>query len=316
MTLAADVTQRDHHVEIGALAELSAKAASAAERLLGKALAATRADLAPDGKSDAAILDREQHRVHGLAWLATYVESIKQLAAYAERQGASGRFGEIEGLLVQIGLGEYCAQVAGGIAMSQLEFIRLGELGVSPEDQAAFVEETAVRALIAEGNTPKIRARLMALINESQGTATYGDTGLDETLETMRGEMRRFSEAEIAPHAHGWHLTNSYIPLEIIAKMSELGVFGLTIPEEFGGLGLGKEAMCLVSEELSRGYIGVGSLGTRSEIAAELILGRGHRGAEAEMAAAARIRRNPPHRRLHRTEHRLRPRLAEDPRRS
>jgi (2S)-methylsuccinyl-CoA dehydrogenase len=54
--------------------------------------------------------------------------------------------------------------------------------------------------------------------------------------------------------------------------MGELGVFGLTIPEEFGGAGLGKTAMCVVSEELSRGYIGVGSLGTRSEIAAELIL--------------------------------------------
>ena len=54
--------------------------------------------------------------------------------------------------------------------------------------------------------------------------------------------------------------------------MSELGVFGLTIPEQYGGLGLEKKAMCIVSEELSRGWIGVGSLGTRSEIAAELIL--------------------------------------------
>src|SRR5262249_4249663 len=71
------------------------------------------------------------------------------------------------------------------------------------------------------------------------------------------------------------HRTNSYIPLEILTQMSELGVFGLTIPEEYGGLGLGKESMCVVSEELSRGYIGVGSLGTRSEIAAELILGSG-----------------------------------------
>ena len=275
MSLAADTTQPDHAVDFRALAGLAADAAFAAERLLGKALAATRADLAPDGKMAAAVLDREQHRAHGLAWLATYVESIKQLAAYAERQGASGRFGEIEGLLVQVGLGEYCAQIAGGIAMSQLEFIRLGELGVAAEDGLAFSEDEAVRRLIQHGNTPQIRARLIALINESQGTAAYGDTGLDETLETMRGEIRRFSEAEIAPHAHGWHLANSYIPLEIIAKMSELGVFGLTIPEEFGGLGLGKEAMCVVSEELSRGYIGVGSLGTRSEIAAELILGAG-----------------------------------------
>ena len=63
--------------------------------------------------------------------------------------------------------------------------------------------------------------------------------------------------------------------MDIVNKMSELGVFGLTIPEEYGGLGLGKVAMCVVTEELSRGYIGVGSLGTRSEIAAELIMGGG-----------------------------------------
>ena len=105
--------------------------------------------------------------------------------------------------------------------------------------------------------------------------ATVGDCGLDETLESIREEMRKFADSEVVPHAHEWHLTNSYIPLEVIAHMAELGVFGLTIPEEFGGMGLGKESMCVVSEELSRGYIGVGSLGTRSEIAAELILGGG-----------------------------------------
>ncbi len=87
--------------------------------------------------------------------------------------------------------------------------------------------------------------------------------------------MRKFADSEVIDHAQGWHRTNSYIPLEIISQMAELGVFGLTIPEEFGGMGLGKESMCVVSEELSRGYIGVGSLGTRSEIAAELILGGG-----------------------------------------
>lgn len=275
MSLAAETPKSSQVAGLGQLAGLSAEAASAAERLLGRAIAVARTAFAPDGKIDPATLDREQHRLHGLAWLATYVESLKQLAAYTARQSEGGRFEEIEALLVQIGLGEYCAQIAGGIAMSQLEFIRLIELGVPPEDQAAFSENSAIRALISGGNTPEARARLIALINETQGAATYGDTGLDETLETMRGEMRRFSEAEIGPYAHGWHLANSYIPLEIIAKMSELGVFGLTIPEAFGGLGLGKEAMCLVSEELSRGYIGVGSLGTRSEIAAELILGAG-----------------------------------------
>ena len=160
--------------------------------------------------------------------------------------------------------------------MSQLEFIRLRRAWRRARGSGRLQRgRRRPGARSSEGNTAPARARLIALINEAQGAATYGDTGLDETLESMRDEMRRFSEAEIAPHAHGWHLTNSYIPLETIAKMSELGVFGLTIPEEFGGLGLGKEAMCLVSEELSRGYIGVGSLGTRSEIAAELILGAG-----------------------------------------
>ena len=87
--------------------------------------------------------------------------------------------------------------------------------------------------------------------------------------------MRKFADSEVAPQAQQWHRTNSYIPYEIIAQMAELGVFSLTLPDEYGGMGLGKESMCVVSEELSRGYIGVGSLGTRSEIAAELILNGG-----------------------------------------
>ena len=104
---------------------------------------------------------------------------------------------------------------------------------------------------------------------------TVGACGLDETLNSIRDEMRKFANGQVMPHAHEWHLKNQYIPLEIVEQMSELGVFSLTIPEEYGGMGLGKESMCVVSEELSRGYIGVGSLGTRSEIAAELILGSG-----------------------------------------
>ncbi|MFN6942603.1 MAG: acyl-CoA dehydrogenase family protein, partial [Parvibaculum sp.] len=87
--------------------------------------------------------------------------------------------------------------------------------------------------------------------------------------------FRRYAAEQVTPFAHEWHLKDDYIPMEVVKQMAELGVFGLTIPEEFGGLGLGKESMCVVSEELSRGYIGVGSLGTRSEIAAELILGGG-----------------------------------------
>ncbi len=132
----------------------------------------------------------------------------------------------------------------------------------------------AVEHLIAYGNTAQRRARLAELMRE-QHDATVGATGLDDTLDSIREEMRKFADGQVVPYAQEWHLRNEYIPLDIIAQMSELGVFSLTIPEDYGGMGLGKESMCVVSEELSRGYIGVGSLGTRSEIAAELILGSG-----------------------------------------
>ncbi len=289
MSLAADTRRPGDTDDLGSLPTLAAEAAGAAEQLLAKAVSAARAVIAPDGRTSAALLDREQHRAHGLAWLATYVEAIKQLAAYAERQEAQGRLGKIERLLTQIGCAEYAAQIIGGIPMSQLEIIRLSEIGVSAEDQAAFANHRAVAEIVAKWNTPDARARLIGLISDSRGAVTYGDSGLDETLESMRQEMRRFSDAEIAPYAHEWHLSNSYVPLEVIAKMNELGVFGLTIPEAFGGLGLGKEAMCVVFEELSRGYIGVGSLGTRSEIAAELILCGGTERTETELAAEARL---------------------------
>ncbi|MEL6236707.1 MAG: acyl-CoA dehydrogenase family protein, partial [Pseudomonadota bacterium] len=118
-------------------------------------------------------------------------------------------------------------------------------------------------------------AALAQCLVDQEGAAAFGATGLDDEFEMIRDQFRRFCAEKVTPHAHGWHLRDELIPLEIIAEMAEMGVFGLTIPEEFGGAGLGKLAMCVVSEELSRGYIGVGSLGTRSEIAAELILGGG-----------------------------------------
>jgi (2S)-methylsuccinyl-CoA dehydrogenase len=254
------------------LLRLATEAEDAAGALLTDAAGAVQGRVSSSGKISAPLLEREQHAVHGLAWLATYVEVVRQLSAYARRMTEAGRLGETERLLVVIGLGETLAQIFGGIPMSQGEIVRLGALGLA-DDRIEQRRTSAVKTLIAEGTTAAARAQLIGFIKESQGTV--GDDGLDETLEAMRKEMRRFADEEVVPHAHGWHLKNQYIPLEVVAHMAELGVFGLTVPEEYGGLGLGKESMCVVSDELSRGYIGVGSLGTRSEIAAELILGSG-----------------------------------------
>ena len=252
------------------LDDLARQAQFAAEGLFGCALSALRQQVSADGRLSAAKIEAEQHAAHGLAWLATYVEAIKEMAAYAQRMREERRFGETEELLTRVGLGEYLAQVFGGIPMNQGEIVRLSDFGLGREQIAPFRNEV-VEALIAEGNTAANRAALAALIGEARDGA-IGDPGLDETFEAIRGEMRRFADAEVAPHAQSWHRANAYIPLEVIAGLSGMGVFGLTIPEAYGGMGLGKVAMCVVSEELSRGYIGVGSLGTRSEIAAELIL--------------------------------------------
>jgi (2S)-methylsuccinyl-CoA dehydrogenase len=248
-------------------------AAEAASGLRDRARDAVAGRVSRGGKIDSDALEREQHAAHGLAWIATYAEALNQVASYARRMSDEGRFGEMEALLAQIGAAEYASQLAGGVPMSQGEIARTHELGVSEKDRTAFLSAN-VRDLIA-GTTPATRARAIALIRGSQGAVSYGDTGLDETITAMREEMHRFSEAEVVPHAQEWHLKDEYVPMELIGQMAELGVFALTLPEEYGGLGLGKEAMCVVSEELSRGYIGVGSLGTRSEIAEELILNGG-----------------------------------------
>ncbi|MEM8702497.1 MAG: acyl-CoA dehydrogenase family protein [Pseudomonadota bacterium] len=253
------------------LAEQTASAVDSLDRLLDLAAQRVRALVTADGRISSRLMEQEQRAAHGLAWLATYVESLRQLDAYAQRLSEQGKYGTLEERIVQLGFAEYLAQIFGGIPMNQGEFVRLSDLGISARE-ALDHRTPDIDALIESGNTPAIRTEIAALIRDQAGHSTFGDPGLDETMEQIRNEMRKFAEDTVTPHAHEWHLKNEYIPLAVVGQMSELGVFGLTIPEEYGGLGLGKEAMCVVSEELSRAYIGVGSLGTRSEIAAELIL--------------------------------------------
>ncbi|HET7847454.1 MAG TPA: acyl-CoA dehydrogenase family protein, partial [Pseudolabrys sp.] len=254
------------------LVERARAAVAGLDALLADATCKVRAE-ALERKAGASSTDGQQRAAHGLAWLATYSEAGRQLAAYAERAARAGCFGALEQHLVCIGLGEYLAQIVGGIPMSQSEIVRLADLGLDPREAAARINPD-IEYLIAHGNTAERRASLVELMR-GHHHATVGACGLDDTLESIRTEMRKFADSEVIERAQQWHLTNSYIPLSVIEQMSELGVFGLTIPEDFGGMGLGKESMCVVSEELSRGYIGVGSLGTRSEIAAELILANG-----------------------------------------
>ena len=226
------------------------------------------------GRVSGASLEAEQHAAHSLAWLATYVESLRQMRDWAKRLAEGGTFGETEQLLLQVAFGEYLAQISGGIPMAQGEFARLADMGVSA-DATRTLQSSSVMSLIAAGSSSYSRERIGELLCGAEGFATFGTCGLDEDYEMIRDQFRRFADEKVIPFAHEWHLNDELIPMEILSEMAELGVFGLTIPEEHGGFGMSKTAMCVVSEELSRGYIGVGSLGTRTEIAAELILAGG-----------------------------------------
>ena len=244
MTQAAPVLLDD-------LLGLTAAAIPPLKSLLATATEKTRARVAANS------LEAEQTATHGLAWLATYVECLAQMQGWAERLQADGKFGEAEQLIHQIAFGEYLWQIYGGIPMSQGEIVRLQDIGLSQDDQRALMAP-AIMTLTQSGNTQAARTRLVELLRDAKANTTFGTTGLDDELEMIRDQFRRFAVERVEPDAHEWHLKDELIPAEIIEEMAELGVFGLTIPEEFGGFGLSKAAMCVVSEELSRGYVGVG----------------------------------------------------------
>ena len=250
---------------------LTQQAVKPLETLNTKAINNLRELVTLDNKVSSSLIETHQSAAHGVAWLATYTESIRQMVKWGEKVSEQNKFGQTEQLLLQIAVSEYLGQILGGIMMSQGEIFRLNDIGLTTLDLSEF-QTQAVKDLIQNGNNQHARALLVDIMLDQSANITVGDSGLDEDLEMIREQFRRFSIDRIEPHAHEWHLKDELIPLEVISELAELGVFGLTIPEEYGGLGLSKASMAVVSEELSRGYIGVGSLGTRTEIAAELIL--------------------------------------------
>ena len=241
------------------------------EALLQTATDRVRAMVTVDGRVSGGKIEENQTAAHALAWLATYAQSLKQMQSWAEAMQGKGKFGEIEQLIHQIAFGEYLWQIYGGIPMSQGEIVRLQDMGLT-QDEMRGLMIPEVMTLCDQGNSQAARMRLVELMQEQVANLTVGGSGLDEELEMIREQFRRYAVEKVIPNAHDWHLKDELIPMEVIEELAEMGVFGLTLPEEYGGFGMSKASIVVVTEELSRGYIGVGSLGTRPEIASELIL--------------------------------------------
>ena len=263
-----------HKAILPNLLTLAAQAIPAADAVFDITKIKLQALVTTEGRVSNELIEKNQTAAHGFAWLATYIESLRQMENWALNLQVSGKFGEVEQLILQITFGEYLCQMAGGIPMNQGEIFRLHDIGLSQEEISTMMVP-AVSELMQSANSQSARLRLVTLMQEHEADTMLGASGLDDELEMIREQFRRYSIEKIEPYAHDWHLKDELIPMDVIDELAEMGVFGLTIPEEYGGYGLSKVSMCVVSEELSRGYIGVGSLGTRTEIAAELIIAGG-----------------------------------------
>ncbi len=248
------------------------------------ATAAVRARVRVDTHTVDRLFDREQRATHGLAWLATYVEGIRQVGAFAERAHVAGALSEIKELLVAIGIGEFLAQILGGIPMSQGEIVRPADLGLSIADVAARLAGPLESLIDRQRAAPRAAGDAAARPQRSH----HRRSGDDEALMAMREEVRKFAESEVMPHAHGWHLANQSIPLDVIAQMAELGVFGLTIPEQLRRHGPGQGGDV-------RRHRGIVARLYRRRLARHALRDRRradrwqrHRGAEAPLAAEDR----------------------------
>ena len=247
------------------LLEHAAQAEAALRRFADASCRAVRDRFGPK------VSDDQQRCVHALAWVAVMAEALAQLGDWARRAEANGALGAGEALVLRIAYGEYLHQVAGGLPMSQNELVRPSDYfaGDAARELAA---DGAVQWFLGNGNSAENRAALIELL--AQGWRPCEALG-DDVLDAVREQFRRFSNDRVAPFAHRWHLEDALIPDHLVGEMGALGTFGVCIDPEYGGLGLGKLAMCIVSEELSRGWLAAGSLGTRSEIAGELISSAG-----------------------------------------
>ncbi len=220
-----------------------------------------------EGRISSSLLEKVQYKSHGYAWFETYRISLRELLQWYKRLSATNKNSPLDALVLAGGFSEYLMQIKNGIMMSQSEIIRPEDLGLASEDFGFFNEEN-VSEVVNYGLSEDLKNEIVKYL--CQGN--FPSLGLgDETLEMIQDQFKKFTDEEIIPEANEWHLADKLIPDEILSKMSDLGVFSIAIPEEYGGLGMGKVAMCVVTEELSRGFLAAGSLGTRAEIAGELI---------------------------------------------
>ncbi|MFZ4670299.1 MAG: acyl-CoA dehydrogenase family protein, partial [Microthrixaceae bacterium] len=200
------------------------------------------ARLARDG------IDANQVLAYDVAHAAAAVMAARGLLSYGTR-------GDVESLVTAAFTADALADLAGKV------FGREAEWGVT----AGALDAT--REFVATYRDPSFLASL---------ADSDGPRGLSDDFELVQDTFRRFAEEQLVPIAEHIHRENGDIPEDIITGLAEMGAFGLSIAEEYGGFASGDEsdyiAMVVATEELSRGSLGAGgSLITRPEILARAL---------------------------------------------
>ncbi len=234
------------------------------ERLYEIARERLQSRVVHDGALDASALDRDQLAAHALAYVATDLAACRQLMAWASSYPSAETRA-----IAQVFVAEVARSLRSIVWLGATETYAVSEMCVTHDDVQSTVGSPEVARWADEQSAGD---RYVALAR-AHASGVFAPVGLaDDALLMMRRELKKFVSDRVIPIAQGIHRRDELLPMDLIQAMSDLGVFGVTIPEAYGGQGLGKIAMCVITEELSRGYIGVGSLSTRAEIAAELIL--------------------------------------------
>jgi len=248
-------------------AQVSPIGLAAVERLVGSTekVASAALDVARQRTDGGKGIDDAQVHCERLAYLATEVRTAKEFLAYARSAAAHGHGDPVVDEMAAV----FAADVAHRL-WSQIE-AHTDEFGLTD----AFLDETlgapatkqAMRAALHE-------ARVRAIGRHVTQHRGVNHCWIEGDLAVMtRDSVRQFAEAEVAPIAEHIHRQDELVPNAIIDKMAELGFFGMAVPEEYGGGGMGNLPMIITTEELSRcSLAAAGSLITRPEILTKALL--------------------------------------------
>jgi (2S)-methylsuccinyl-CoA dehydrogenase len=234
---------------------------AAATDLLEKSVASAK-QLTEDGRK----IDDHQVVTERIAYASTEAVAAHEVIAGIEEIRAEGRSNEMLELTAVAAVGKLVANLRARLSDS-VDDLRIGDEAV----ENAFPAET--RALLRRSTNEALLREIGKHVIDTAGTNDYP---LDEMHEQVRAQVREFAANEVAPHAEHIHRTDDIVPEEFITKMAELGFFGLSVPEKYGGVEMGNLAMILTTEELTRASLAAaGSLITRPEILTKALMGGG-----------------------------------------